>query len=240
MTYREKPDAVEADLVDSAAESDAASDARRSNGASAEEGHELPYADELKRKAVHLVALIIPLAIWILGNTPALVLLAIFSLLAFGADLMRVRSRGFARFLYRLVGFMMRPEECPAVGGPLVLNGATWVLISATLLLLLFPMDITILAFTAFMIGDAAAAVVGRRWGRRRWRGTTRTAEGSAAFLTMSVLVMLPFGWIPASITILSSLAGAAAEIPTRPLNDNIRVPLVMGAVIYFVRLLTG
>lgn len=240
MTYREKPDSAEAGLVDSAADDGAVSEACSREGAAAENRHELPYADELKRKAVHLVALIIPLAIWLLGNALALALLAGFSLLALGADVLRVRSRAFARFLYRLVGFMMRPEECPPVGGPLALNGATWVLLSATLLLLLFPVDITILAFTAFMIADAAAAVVGRRWGRRRWTGTTRTAEGSTAFLAVSVLVMLPFGWIPASVTILSSVAGAAAEIPSRPLNDNIRVPLVMGAVIYFARLLTG
>lgn len=240
MTYREKSEAAEGGSVEAPRKGSQRPDPRSGDGLAFEDRHELPYADELKRKAIHLVALIIPLAIWFMGNTLALVLLGIFSVLALAADFLRVRSSAFARHLYRYFGFMMRPEECPAVGEPIVLNGATWVLLSATLLLLLFPVDITILAFTAFMVGDAAAAVVGRRWGRRRWKDTTRTMEGSAAFLAVTVLVMLPFGWIPVFVTLLSSVAGAAAEIPSRPLNDNIRVPLVMGAVMYGVRLLTG
>lgn len=235
MTYPDKPDAAE---VAECASNEGVS-AEEAN-ASMEARHELPYVDELKRKAVHLVALIVPISIWILGRAPALVLLVAFTAIALAADVARVRSTAFARYLYRLVGFMMRPEECPTIGSPLVLNGATWVLLSATLLLVLFPVNIAILSFTAFMIADAAAAVVGRRWGQRRWRGTTRTAEGSAAFLTVSVLVMVPFGWIPVSLALLASLAGAAAEIPSRPLNDNIRVPLVMGAVIYLAGLFTG
>ncbi len=238
MTHGEKPDDADAEVMDS---TPAARDSSEEAGdASIDDRHEISYSDELKRKAVHLVALIIPLAIWMLGRTPAVMLLAALSATALAADLLRIRSQAFARFLYRFVGFMMRPEECPAVGGPLVLNGATWVLLSATLLLIFFPVEITILSFTAFMLADATAAIVGRRWGRHRWKGTSRTVEGSTAFLAVSVLVMLAFGWIPVVVIVLASLAGTAAEIPSRPLNDNIRVPLVMGAVIYLVGTLTG
>lgn len=200
--------------------------------------HELPYLDELKRKGVHLIALIIPLTMWAVGEIPALLLLMGTSCLALAADVLRVRSRPFARGLYRVFGFMMRPEECPPVGGPVVLNGATWVLLSATLLVLLFPLDVAVVSFTVFMISDAAAAVIGRRWGRRRWRGTTRTVEGSAAFYVVGVAAMVLFGWIPLWITLATVFAGAAAEIPSRPLNDNIRVPVVMAAAILLCRLI--
>lgn len=204
------------------------------------ERHELPYADELKRKAVHLLALVIPLGIWILGESTALLVLVIFSVAAVVSDVLRVRSNAFAGAIHRIFGFMMRPEERPPLGGRVVLNGATWVLLSSTILLALFPPDIVILAISAFMIADAAAAIVGRRWGRRRWTGTTRTMEGSAAFLGVAILVMLPFGWTVLWTTILACVAGAAAEIPSRPLNDNIRVPLVMAAVIYAARVIGG
>ena len=240
MTFREKQGGAQSEEIEPDRDEVTDGGARPAEGASFKERHQLSYADELKRKSVHLVALLIPLGIWVLGGAVALTVLATLSVLAIVADLLRVRSRGFARFLYRLVGFMMRPEECPRVGDPVVLNGATWVLLSATLLLILFHVNVAILAFTAFMIGDAAAAIIGRRWGRRRWGRTTRTAEGSAAFLIVSVFVMLSFGWIPASVAILASIAGAAAEIPSRPLNDNIRVPLVTGAVITLAGLLMG
>ena len=200
--------------------------------------HEITYADEVKRKAIHLFALIIPLVVWLVGRPTGLALLVAAAALALGADVLRVRSQSFADALYRVFGFMMRPEECPPVGGHLVLNGATWVLLSASILVALFPLDVALLAFTVFMIADAAAALVGRRWGRRRWGRTSRTAEGSAAFFASGVVVMSLFGWTTWWTTLAAVAAGAAAEVPSGPLNDNIRVPLVVAAVIILFRAL--
>ncbi len=199
--------------------------------------HELPYSDELKRKALHLLALIIPLFMWFAGRTVSMVVLGVVALIAVGADVLRVRSERFAGTIYRFFAVMMRPEECPAVGGPVVLNGATWVILSATLLVIIFPLEIAIISFTTFMLADAAAAIVGRRFGRHQWRHTTRTVEGTAAFLAVGFAVMLLFGWTFGWIGVLAVVAGAAAEIPYRPLNDNIRVPLVIGTVLYAVHL---
>ena len=208
------------------------------SGASFAARHEIAYADEVKRKAIHLLALVIPLVVWLVGKQIGLALLVAAAALALGADVLRVRSELFARTLYRVFGIMMRPEECPPVGGRLVLNGATWVLLSASLLVALFPLDVAVLSFTVFMIADAAAALVGRRWGRRRWGRTTRTAEGSGAFFIAGVAVMGGFGWTPWWTTLAAVAAGAAAEVPSRPLNDNIRVPLVVAAVVVFCRLI--
>lgn len=197
-----------------------------------DERHELPYSDELKRKSVHLVALVIPLVVWMTGRSVGLLLLAGTAALALAADVLRARSRRFADVIGRIFGFMMRPEERPPVGGRLVLNGATWVLLSAGLLVAIFPLKTAIAAFTVFMIADAAAALIGRRWGHRRWPHTSRTLEGSAAFFVVGVAVMALFGWMPFWVTAVTVAFGAAAEIPSRPLNDNIRVPLVMATVI--------
>ena len=198
--------------------------------------HEIRYSDELKRKALHLLALIIPLGIWPIGKTAAVIILGGLAAVALTADFLRVRSQRFSAAIYRYFQFMMRPEECPPVGGPIVLNGATWVILSATLLVAVFPLEIAISSFTTFMIADAAAAIVGRGIGRRHWRHTTRTVEGSSAFLVIGLAVMLLFGWTPFWISFLAVFAGTAAEIPSRPLNDNIRVPLVIAIVIYVLQ----
>lgn len=199
--------------------------------------HELRYSDELKRKALHLLALIIPLFMWFAGKAVAIFVLGFVALIAVAADVLRVRSERFAGMIYRFFAAMMRPEECPAVGGPVVFNGATWVVLSATLLVVIFPLEIAIISFTTFMLADAAAAIVGRRFGQHRWRHTTRTVEGTAAFLVVGFAVVLLFGWTFGWIGMLAVVAGAAAEIPYRPLNDNIRVPLVIGTVLYAAHL---
>lgn len=225
MMYRDDPDPE-------APAAAASSEAEPAAANSIDTRHEISYSDELKRKSVHLVALVIPVAMWLAGRSLALVLLLGTAGLALTADFLRVRLKWFADGIYRFFGFMMRPEECPPVGGRLVLNGATWVLLSATMLVAVFPLETAIVAFTVFMIADAAAAIVGRRWGRRRWGHTTRTAEGSAAFFVVGFAIMALFGWMPLWVTLATVFAGAAAEIPSRPFNDNVRVPLVMAAII--------
>ena len=201
--------------------------------------HEIPYTAELQRKALHLLALLIPFGMAVAGRTASIWILTPLALLCIAADVLRVRSKPFADWLYRYFGFMMRPEERPPFGSRPVLNGATWVLVSAAILAILFPLTIAVPAFAAFMIADAAAAVVGRRFGRRRWGATTRTLEGSTAFVIVGILVMVPFPSISLWTAVASVIPGAAAEIPSRPLNDNLRVPLVMAAVIALIRFLT-
>ena len=201
--------------------------------------HEIPYSAELQRKALHLLALLIPLGMALAGRTASIVILTPMAAVAVAADLLRVRSQGFSNWLYRYFGFMMRPEERRPIGSRPVLNGATWVLVSASLLAILFPISIAVPAFAAFMIADAAAAIVGRRYGRRRWGSTTRTMEGSTAFAVIGFLVMALFPGIPLWTALASVIPGAAAEIPSRPFNDNLRVPLVMAAMIALIRYLT-
>lgn len=202
--------------------------------------HEVGFRDELIRKALHLLALIIPLGVWQVGRTLSLVACAGAALIALAADVLRVRSFPVATLIDRYFGFMMRQEERPPIGGPIILNGATWVLLSATLLVALFPMDVATVSFTAFMVADAAAAIVGRGIGRRHWPRSIRTVEGSLAFFAVGVAVMLLFDTPPMWIVVLAALAGTAAEIPSGPLNDNIRVPLVMAIVIYLCGILAA
>lgn len=189
--------------------------------------------NELLRKSLHLLALAIPAGIYILDKPLVLFVLLPLSLVAIGADVLRTRSEGFARFIARFFGYMMRPAEVPAIGDNVILNGATWVVVSATLLTLLFPVDVVVPGFASFMVADAAAAITGIQFGRTPWPGTHRTLEGSIAFVVIAWAVLLPFGHIPVGTAALTALAGAIVEAPKLPVNDNIRVPFVMTVVLW-------
>jgi dolichol kinase len=195
--------------------------------------HDIPYAEEVKRKALHLFALVVPLGMGLLGKTWSLYLLVPAALFALTADVLRVRSAWFARLIHQIFGRMMRAEELPPVGGPVSINGATWVLVTATLLVFVFPIRIAVAAFVMFMISDAAAALVGRRIGRHRWPGSARTVEGSLGFVAAGMLVMAAFPGVPFWAGALSVVFASVAEALPGPLNDNIRVPLVAAAVLY-------
>lgn len=197
---------------------------------------------EAARKALHLVSLVVPATMLALDRNAALLAGGAVAAVAVAADVLRARSPGFARFIGRWFGWMMRDEEQPGVPGPVVLNGATWVLVTAFLLALLFPLRIGMAAFIAFMLGDAAAALVGRAVGRHRWPGTRRTVEGSAAFFAVALGVLLALPTVAGnavvhpSLPVAAAVAAAMAAVEALPirLNDNVRVPLV-GALLLVV-----
>ena len=198
----------------------------------------IPYKAEVLRKAIHLLALVLPLAMVLLGKTEALYLLVPTTALVLSGDVLRVRSVWFARLVARIFGFLMRSEEQPPVGGSIKLTGATWVLLSATLLTVVFPIRIAAPALAIFMLSDAAAALVGRRYGRTHWGDNPRTLEGSLAFLLVGLGVMAlvaPYAAIVFWTGAVSVVVATLAEVPTGPFNDNLRVPMVAAAVLFLL-----
>lgn len=190
----------------------------------------LPYRAELKRKALHVLALAAPLGMSWLGMPEALYGLVPLSLLGLSGDVLRALSPRFNRFIHRIFGSLMRARETPPVGRGIAVNGATWVLVSATLLALIFPLYIAVAVFTMFMVSDAVAALVGRRWGRWYWPGSPRTVEGSAAFLLTGLGVLACFPAISFGLGAAGTAAACLAEALPGPGNDNLRVPMA-GAV---------
>lgn len=192
---------------------------------------QLSFRGELYRKGLHLLALILPVAAWFLPLPFSRAALTTLAVVAVCADTLRARSEGFSRFIRWLFSFMMRPAELPPVPGPVVFNGATYVVISLALLLWLFPLSIAIPAFCMFMLGDAAAAVIGRTWGRMRWPGTSRTVEGTLAYGGMCGVVAaglyLTGGPAPELIPLLAFIGTTSAlEAAPLPINDNLIAPL--------------
>ncbi|BBM69405.1 diacylglycerol/polyprenol kinase family protein [Rhodothermus marinus] len=194
----------------------------------------LSYRGELLRKALHLLALSIPIGMLHVTRPTALAVLWPLALAALGADVLRARWPTFHRFIREIFGGMMRPEELPPPGGPIAINGATWVLLSSALLATLFPLPLAATAFAVFMVGDAAAAVVGRRFGRHRWPGSRRTIEGSLAFFGAALLTALFFP-VPPLHAVLAALLATVLEVLPLPLNDNLRVPLAVALLLWLV-----
>ena len=196
----------------------------------------LPYRVELQRKAVHLGALVLPLAILALPTPVARWVLTVGAALALALDVARQRSEPVRRVVVgRWFGWMMRPEEVPPPGAPLVFNGAVWMGVSAALCAWLFPPALGAAALAMLMVGDAAAAVVGRRVGRTKWPGSPKSVEGSAAyavaaFATGSAVSAWPGAELGLAVCAVGAVAGAALEAVPIPLDDNVRVPVLSGA----------
>lgn len=195
----------------------------------------LPYRVELQRKAIHLGALVLPLALIALPTPTARALLTALAVLAVGLDVARQRVRLVHDLLVaRAFGWMMRPEELPPFGGPLVFNGAVWMFLSAAACAWAFPPAVGAAALAMLMVGDGAAAVVGRRFGRTKYPGSPKSVEGSAAyvvaaFATGVAVASLPGAGLPLAACAVGAGVGAVLEAVPIPVNDNFRVPLLSG-----------
>lgn len=146
----------------------------------------------------------------------------------------------------------------PALDGDPANLGTVFFPISFAALLAIFfrpaaPTDESFIAVAGLLtmaLGDAAAAIVGKRYGTRRYTilGHSRTMEGSMAmFLVTGVTIavvlhtMAGFGWHPAvAFGLVTGTAAAGIEAMCPFGSDNLFVPLGTAAVLWTLVQLSG
>ncbi len=163
------------------------------------------------------------------------------ALAAWGMEASRRLLPRVNELLMSLFGPVAHPHEASSV------NSATWYTTAILLLALLFPLDAGVAALMVLGLGDPAAAIVGRRFGRHRL-ANGRSLEGSLAFAG--------FGFVGAFVALstfhptdaaslvtrsaVAAVAGAAAELFARRVDDNLAVPLAAAAAGTLLQALGG
>lgn len=182
----------------------------------------LDLRGEIGRKALHLLSLALPAGMIFLPYAPTLVALVLLSVVAMAAEVARDRSAAVHAWIDRWLGWMMRPDERKPGSG---FCGATWVVVTAALLLAAFEPFVAALALTIGLVGDAAAALVGRTVGRISLGRTGRTLEGSLAFVLTGIGVAALAGGFAWPVRMAAVLGAALVEALPLPVNDNLAVP---------------
>jgi dolichol kinase len=193
---------------------------------------------ELARKAIHVSSAAVPLLVWLVPRPVAVAVLVPAALLALGIDFARHRIRPFRYHFLRRTRTMLRAHERRG------LAGATWMALAYAAALLLYPKPVAVAAMLFNGLGDAAAALVGKRWGRRR-TAWGKSWEGFAAGLATDLAVgmgmwMLAPAVVPLAGAVTGAVVAATVEFAPLPLDDNVRVTLAGGAGILFGALLAG
>ncbi len=192
------------------------------------------YGVEVMRKAIHLSSLAIPILYFFLEKPIALAILVPLTLAFALSDILRLYHPPTGRVYERYLGFLLRNHERNDRGRRL--NGATYVLLSATLCIILFPKVIVVTAFAILIVSDSAAALIGRRFGRHRF--LAKSVEGSAAFFASAALVVIiapKISYVAAeyAIGVGAALLGAVVEASPLPIDDNLTIPLTIGLVMW-------
>lgn len=195
---------------------------------------EQSYATELIRKAIHLCSLSIPVIYYFITKTTALAILVPLTLVFLLADLARLMHPLPRQYFHMWFGSLLRSHERDHEVRRL--NGATYVLLSATLAITLFPKLIFIAAFSILIISDTSAALVGRKYGRHRFMG--KSLEGTAAFFfsALVVVAVTPKIEYTASEFLIGACAaaiGALVEATSIKIDDNLSIPFTIGIVMW-------
>lgn len=192
------------------------------------------YSSEVVRKGIHLASLAIPVIYYYISREFALYLLVPMTTAFFLADVGRWVSPSFGAWYYRTFGWLLRRHEQDLTARRL--TGATNILLSAVVCVALFPKIITINAFAILIISDTTSALVGRRFGKRRF--LSKSLEGTLAFFISAIPVVLIAPKVEGSVMeyglwIIGAAAGAVAEAAVQQVDDNISVPLTIGLVLW-------
>ena len=123
----------------------------------------------------------------------------------------------------------MRPSEIPGVPGKVALNGATWVLLSAATLVLLFPSHMAAAVLAMHLICDATAAFAGLKFGRHSWPCSRSTIEGSMAYMAVGTLIMALWPGITLWHGAIAAACATTAEAFPGRVNDNMLAPGIAG-----------
>lgn len=191
-------------------------------------GAGLSFRKEAKRKLIHVTGLALPIIYFYTPRPLAVEILTAITTTSLVLDYARHRHSKTSEIFNRIFGRILRIHEYDIEGKHL--NAVTWFFIAATISVAVFPKYITVVSITEALLGDAAAALVGRHFGRRRFRG--KSLEGSCAFFLTALAVMLLVPKITYTrgeyiIGVLAALVGTAVELtPVEVMDDNFIVPL--------------
>lgn len=199
---------------------------------------QITLANEFVRKGIHLGSLSIPVIYYFIERPTAIWILtgmAIFSLII---DVGRHRFPGLRVYVNKIFGAILREHERDSK--KMLLSGATWVILSALLCVILFPKLITVTAFAILIISDASSALFGRAFGKHKF--LDKSLEGSLAFVVSGWVVVAvapkalnhPAEYIAGAIGAVIGAIVEAASVRLR-LDDNLSVPVSIGITMWLI-----
>jgi len=192
------------------------------------------YRIELIRKSIHFSSILIPVLYFYTPQGPALAILLPVASAFLIVDLARYYHRPTGIWFNHTFGRLLRSHETDRKHKRL--NGASNLLLAASLAVLLFPKIVAVTSFMIVIISDTIAALVGKRFGRhplfhKSWEGTS--AFFLSAIVIISALPKIEYRWEEYCIGVFAAAAGTVVESLPIDIADNLSVPFTIGFTLW-------
>ncbi|HII66508.1 MULTISPECIES: diacylglycerol/polyprenol kinase family protein [Thermococcus] len=197
---------------------------------------------EVKRKALHLTGLTVPLLYLLFGQKVTIgfvatalivfIILEPFRIVEELRDKLKQKLGLYVRedviaLVERELEAISREHEKYSIGSHIYFT------IGALIIISFFPKDIAIGAITVATLGDAIAAIIGKPFGKHRFKNG-KSIEGSLAYFLTAFLILLVLIDLPHAL--IGALAGMLAEFYELPPDDNLSNQLAVAITIYVFR----
>lgn len=185
------------------------------------------------RKILHISSIWIPILYLFTDYIITLLVLLGTTTVVLVLDILRIKPTRMQHKVHELfVSFglkeLLKEKELHS------LSGASYMMLSALICMMLFPKSIFIIGYTILCLSDPIAAMTGKKYGSKSLFG--KSYEGSIAFMVSALIIggvgILWFDLNPA-IIVACVFFTTLAELLSNKLriNDNILIPLVFGFV---------
>ncbi len=189
---------------------------------------------EIRRKVIHFPALIIPFGLYFFPEWFSIPTLFVCTGLAVVIELLRFRFPRVQELFYRLFGHLLRQHEEKR------LTGSTALMLGASICVVLLAnfspnmymapkvKSALYLGFSYLILGDAAAALIGKIVAGPKLFGNKTIAGSLACFIVCITIYLVSGGFFDIVVVWRIALAGAFSttvlEAVPMSIDDNLRV----------------
>lgn len=205
---------------------------------------------ELRRKALHLTGLAVPAVYLLLGRDFTLLMIGLFFGLFVVLEPFRIIEEWRDRIKYHLLKIypspelgksierienhieaITRPHERGRVAAHIYFAAASFIVVY------FFPENVAIGAISVATLGDAMAAIIGKSFGKHRFKNG-KSVEGSLAYFVTAFMVLLLV--VDPLTAFIGSVIGTIVEFYNIPPDDNFSNQVATALALYLAGFLTG
>lgn len=188
--------------------------------------------NHLGRKLFHVLGGLGVLSLYfIFGRSNSFILYGALAAVVLLIEVARLSLPAVNHFFYTHFGSFIRKNEEHTITGtvPYIIG------IGLSLYAYATPVAVAAVCFLAF--GDVAATTIGERFGRTKIGN--KSLEGTAAFVVIAIAAGLALHLASLHLTpwviVVGAVVAAGVELLPLPVNDNLVIPVVSGAVMELI-----
>ena len=184
--------------------------------------------NEITRKSIHISSILLPISYkYIFGYDKRITLLLFvtIAIISIVIELLRLENKNFRKYFHLFFGVILRKHELHDF------TGASYLLTSAIVCVAFFPPEIAFVSMAFLSIGDSLAALIGIKFGKRKFYNSDKTLEGSlACFVSTFIFGLFVFKDMP-FLAFLGAFSVTLAEATSFKIDDNVKIPIISGIV---------